>query len=68
MIGVCEGTECGTSITRSGVICLELCVGFNLPLFGECLFCCVRPADSALFYDADRGHFSMVVSDMWHFV
>ena len=48
--------EYGTGITRSGVICLELCVGLNVPLLESACFA-VCPADSVLLYDADRGRF-----------
>ena len=42
-IGVCEGIECGNDITRSGVICLKLCVGFNVPLLeSACFAACVQ--------------------------
>ena len=45
MCTACEGIEC--CITQSGVICVMS--------VWRCLFCCVRPADGALLYDADFG-------------
>ena len=63
---VCEGIKCG--ITRSDVICLGLCVVFDVSLLeGVCFAGCVLHCP--LSYDAD---FALVqgplYKDMWRFV